>query len=498
MKKLKLLVEIARVLVRSGLIPSLGHWFGAARAFWECGPSFAFLGRLAAVRFPDYEAFIDDEGSLTFRELNEKAEALARFLIEKDGVKQGQQVGILCFNHRGFVLSLLAVTRLGADVLPLNPKAPADVLEEILSRQKVSLLIHDSASAVDLPQSIKKRLWNEDLDSPTPLGRVGRAGQLVVLTSGTTGVSKGIRRRPTVGELLPVTAGLLRDLPLKLHRPTVLAIPLYHGYGIATLALSLTIGSPLLTGRKYDVGPLLNRMVKTEPALLVTVPTLLWRWQQDSVSGENLEAIITGSAPLSPQLCSQLLKRLGPIIYNLYGSTESGLIAMATPDMLSKAPGCVGRPLPGNQVRLSEISGGVGELSVKGPLVLKPGPDGWRDTGDLGRYDAHGNLFVCGRADGMIVSGGENVFPHELEEALARHPGLKDFAVLAVPDEEFGHRLIAAVVVNEVAVEELKEWLKDKLEGFKRPKETFELRNIPRNALGKVDRRALMAELGYY
>lgn len=503
LNQVRLISEIARVLYRSGLIPrSLGHWLKALRAFYKCGPSFAFLAKLAAIRFGDFEALCDDCGALTFRQLNDRAESLARFLRVKEGVNEGQQVAILFSNHRGFVLSLLAVTRLGADVLPLNPKVPREVLEPLLERQEIDLLLVE-VEASERVRGIPTRtlVCKDGLDAPAVLGRVRRGGQLVVLTSGTTGTSKGIRRKPSLGELLPVTAGLLRDLPLKMHRPSILAIPLYHGYGLATLALTLANGSPLLTGRKYDVETLLERSVKGEPALLITVPTLLWRWHQRGCLGaDSVGAIITGSAPLTPQLCRCLGERLGPILYNLYGSTESGLIALATPAMLTQAPGCVGRPLPGNRIRLVEKSGEIGRIEVSGPLVLQPGPDGWRETGDLGRFDRDKNLYVCGRADNMIVSGGENIYPHELEELLSQHHDIEDFAVLAVPDEEFGQRLVAAVVVlSDSGLEDsdIAEWLRGKVEGFKRPKAIYLLNSLPKNPLGKVEQKVLLEQLGY-
>ena len=495
MRSAGLALWIVFTLFRSGILPlSLKHWFGMVRAFWTCGPSFAFLGRLADVRFPHREALVDDEGSLTFRQLRTEADGLARYLRTTEGVEAGQRVAIVFSNHRGFVLSLLALTRIGADVLPVNPKLPPGPMADILSSQRIDLVLHEAETAESIEPSQRSVVWQTGLNGPGPLPRVKRAGQLIVLTSGSTGVSKGIVRRPALGEILPVTAGLLRDLPIALHRRTILAIPFYHGYGIATLAMSLPLGCSLSTGRKYDISTLLDRRTTSEPALLVTVPTLLWRWIQHSKDHPGLAAVITGSAPLSAHLCRRLTDRLGPILYNLYGATETGLVALATPPMLSTSPGCVGKPLPGNDV---EIEGTIGPIRVRGPLVLGAGSDGWLNTGDLGRFDGNGYLHVCGRADGMIVSGGENVYPHELEDVLAEHPHLKEFSVLPVDDEEFGQRLIAAVVgTGALSEAELKEWLAARLERFKLPRRIYFLDSLPRNELGKVRQKDLMTALG--
>ena len=491
MKSLRLLFWIVFTLFRSGILPlHLRGWFEIVRAFRLCGPSFAFLGRLAASRFPDFEALTDDEGSLTFRQLADRADGLARYLVSERSLEPGHRVAIVFSNHRGFVISLLALTRVGADVLPVNPRLPGPLLTELLNSQRIDLVLYEPEVKEQIGSERPAVPWEEGLDAPGSLPRVERAGQLIVLTSGSTGVSKGIVRRPTLTEVLPVTAGLLRDLPVALHQPAVLAIPFYHGYGIATLAMSLALGCSLSTGRRYDVNTLLKRQVRPEPALLVTVPTLLWRWIQNAEERPNLSAVITGSAPLSAHLCRRLTERLGPILYNLYGATETGLIALATPPMLAVAPGCVGLPLPGNEVR---IEGDLGPIRIRGPLVLGAGSDGWLNTGDLGRLDSNGYLHVCGRADGMIVSGGENVYPHELEDVLAEHPLLTEYAVLAVDDEEFGQRLVAAVASDvDLKEADLKEWLAGKLERFKLPRRIYFLPSLPRNELGKVKQKELL------
>ena len=437
-------------------------WLRILLAGRRCGGGFAFLAEVAALRFPSQLALWDEDGRLTFAQLLGEAEGLAGWL-RSQGVEPGQQVGLMCRNHRSFVLGLLALSRLGADVTPLSCDLPAAVLERY---------------------SLSRVLREEDCAGRAfvKLPRV-RAGQLVVLTSGTTGIAKGVRRRPGVFQLLPIAAGLLGGLPLRRGRPLILAIPLYHGYGLACLALGLALGAPLVLRRRYDVGPLLKGCQR---GVLVTVPTLLARWLRSGPVVPPLDGVITGSAPLEAGLCRELLERLGPFLFNLYGSSEAGVVSLAGPEQLLQSPGCVGRPLPGNEVRLLE-----GRILVRGPLA----PAGWFETGDLGRWDEHGNLFVCGRADSMIVSGGENVYPSELEDALREHPLVEDVAVVAVEDADFGRRLAAAVVAA-VGEAELLEWLRERLERHKLPRSIHRLEVIPRNALGKVDRRELLHFIG--
>lgn len=490
MKRLRLLARILKALWSSGLLQlSPSHWSGLVGAYWRCRNSYAFLAELAALRHPHGIALHDSQGCLSFAQLHQLSLHWAGWLGQHQGVGPGQAVAILYPNERSFVLAVLALTRLGADVLPLGSDLPPQVLNSLLQRQKPSLLIHHpdmESSLHDCP--VPHTAVPDDLSGAPPrLPRVTRAGQLVVLTSGSTGISKGIRRRPSLGQLLPALAGLLDSLPFRMGRPFVLAIPLFHGYGLATLAMSLALTAPLRMNRRYHIAPLLE--AQDQPALLVTVPTLLYRWLQSQPPRPRLVAVITGSAPLDAALCRRLLDHLGPILFNLYGSSEAGLIAMATPAALEQAPGSVGRPLPGNEVRLVPPGG---RILVRGPLVLQPGPDGWRDTGDLGRWDQAGNLYVVGRADSMVVSGGENVFPHEIEEVLLGHPQIGEASLVVVPDDEFGQRMLAGLVAQpDLTVEALRDWLRQRLERYKMPRHIAIFTQLPRNPLGKIDRAAL-------
>ncbi len=499
---LSLLGRIAVALWRSGLLRLTAcEILSIVGAWWRCRNSFAFLAQMAAIRFGSRPALRDDEGELSFGQLHGQSLALSQRLRQDFALGPGQQVALMGRNHRGFVLGLLACTRLGVDVLPLAPDLPSRVSETILKRQRISLLLHDPDLDCSAFGVTAVPLSPEPMEFQGELPPVRRGGELVVLTSGSSGIAKGIRRRPTLPQVLPLVAGLLESLPLQMHRPVVLAIPLYHGYGIATLAMALALGAPLQLGRRYEIGPLLQRLTPGDQPLLVTVPTLLSRWlKQGPQSQTRPAAVITGSAPLDAALCQQALTSLGPVLFNLYGSTEAGLVALATPGLLSRAPGSVGLPLPGNRVRLVDEldvdvpSGQVGRILVKGAFALPSRDDGWRDTGDLGRQDAEGNLYLCGRADTMIVSGGENVYPHEVEDLLSSHPLLTEVAVVVQDDEEFGRRMSAVVVPKAGAnldSDQIRLWLKERLERSKMPRTIRLLEEIPKNALGKVDRAAL-------
>jgi len=375
-------------------------------------------------------------------------------------------------------------------------------LQRQLTEQSPRLLLHD-AEFIGLLSDCPCPCPCQTLDSASPrehpglpgLPRTKRSGRVLVLTSGSTGAAKSVARRPSLGSVLPVVAGLLRALPLRMHAPAIAAIPLYHGYGLAVVAMALTLGSPLYVGSRCDIAPLLARMpAGAVPAVVISIPTLLGRWLATSPEAiPPLAAVITGSAPLSPGLCQRLLERLGPCLFNLYGTTEAGLIALATPQDLSEAPGTVGRPLLGNTAR---ILSATNEIQVQGPLVVAAPPGQWYGTGDAGRVDGQGRFFVCGRLDAMVICGGENVYPYETEAALLDHPDVADAAVVAVEDREFGQVLLGVVALApgaSVDEEALRAWLRQRLDRCKVPRQIRITPAIPRNALGKVDQVALRA-----
>ncbi len=297
----------------------------------------------AASRFPSHAAVVDEQGSLTFQELQAKVEQLAAGLFARHALRPGHRVALLCRNHRDLVIALIALSRLGVDVLLLGTESPRAVLQRILGGQALRPILHDAEFAELLTGAPSPCQVIEDIqaDCPPRLPRTRKAGRILLLTSGSTGAAKSIARRPTLRSLLPVLAGLVRFLPLRMHAPAVSALPLYHGYGLAVVAMALLFGAPLYLARRCDVGPLLECLAEgAPPAVLISVPTLLERWiATKPFVIPPLAAVITGSAPLSPKLCRRLLECLGPRLFNLYGSTEAGIIALATPDVLLDALG---------------------------------------------------------------------------------------------------------------------------------------------------------------
>ncbi len=463
------------------------------------------------MRFPARCAIHDEDGVLSFVELVGQSNTLAASLHASCGMRAGLKCAMLCRNHRGFAVALLALSRLGVDVLLLNPDSPRSNLSVIIQQHAPELLLCDKEfeQILDDDSSVRVRVvdQNEIVQSDSrlkcDLPRLTRPSQLVVLTSGSTGRQKGIRRRPSLGSVLPVFSALIDGLPISLHRPALLAIPLFHGYGLATFAMTLALSAPLHMARRFEIAPIAAQLPDSSAPIVVSVPTLLKRWldRTNDLVNFPVGAIITGSAPLNPELCTDLLNTFGDVLFNLYGSTEAGVVCMANPHQLRRAPGTVGHPLTGNMVRVLSSTGSptdideVGQIFVKGPLVLNPDESGWYGTGDLGYLDSEHRLFVVGRKDNMFISGGENVYPETTEKALLTHPSVKDAAVLVQPDSEFGQSMVAFVVPNTETIqeEELRNWLRERLERYQLPRQVRIVQSIPRNSLGKVDKAALKA-----
>jgi fatty-acyl-CoA synthase len=522
MSRLRLFARAVRALWRVGLLRLWPHLAIRIWMAWRrCRGSLVFLAEVAAIRAGSRLALIDDDGPLTFAELRSRYRALARELIARFAAGPGRQIAVIERNHRSLVVALLAAARTGADVLLLNPDSPPGVLAKLLAAHAAPgrADVAGGVESADAPAMII--LHGAEIDvaaldanaprlalvpevgcssSSSPLPRLRKPGHLCVLTAGSTGLPKRIGRKPTISSVLPFVLGLLDTLPIAMHRPVVLAVPCFHGHGLATLAMALAFAAPMCLGRRYEIAPLLARAPAAPSPIVVSVPTLLGRWLAAGAAKGKVAAVLTGSAPLPPQLCAGLLELLGPVLYNLYGSSEAGVVSVATPPMLAEAPGTVGHPLPGTEVCILDARGHamppgqVGLIHVRGPLVVRPDPQGWLCTGDLGRLDDAGRLHICGRADGMFVSGGENVYPQEVEACLLEHPAVAEAAIAVVADAEFGARMRAFIVVRQgvsLTPEELRAWLRQRLDRHKQPRTIELVAALPRNVLGKIDRPAL-------
>ena len=494
---------------------------------WGASPAAGII--VAAIRNPEETALIDERGSLTFDQLHRRSNALAH-AFARMGIGPGDGVGIMCRNHRGFAEATLASAKLGASALYLNTMFAGPQLAEVTRRERPKVLVYDDEFTELLggvAEGVQRVVgWNEGkTEVPTLDSLIASAPdsglkpppekpRFVVLTSGTTGTPKGAQRSSPDG--LMALAALIDRIPYRSRETIVIAAPLFHSWGLFHFAMSMTTSSTIVLTRRFDPEETLRAVQDHRAQVLAVVPVMLQRILQlpeETLASYDLSSLriaaLSGSA-LPGELAIEWMDRFGDNIYNLYGSTEVAYATVAAPEELRAAPGTAGRPPRGTVVRLYDEQGHevpqgqVGrifsgnEMSFEGYTGggNKDAIDGLLSSGDVGHRDAAGRLFIDGRDDEMIVSGGENVFPREVEDLLADHEAVVDVAVIGVEDDEYGQRLKAFVVLGSEAAaseDDLKAHVKAHLAGYKAPREVEFLAELPRNATGKVLKRELHA-----
>jgi fatty-acyl-CoA synthase len=482
-------------------------------------------------KYSSLPAVVDERGTLTYKQVDNMSTALARGL-ERLGVDEGSVVGLLCRDHRGLVIAMASCGKLGARLVLMNTGFAKPQFAQVCEREDVKVVLHDSEflSLLDaLPAELPRVLaWVDDGthppdDMPTidaiiatnstePLPPPTKPGGVVVLTSGTTGLPKGAPR----AKVSPfATAQLIDRVPYVLNGTMVIVSPIFHSTGLATFLVGAALGNKVVTTRRFDPEVTLKLIADHKADMLVAVPTMLHRMVElapDVIAkydASTLKAIAISGSALTPELSNRVQDTFGDVLYNMYGSTECGIATIATPDELRMAPGTAGRsPVTCQVVLFNDNDRRVYGTNKRGRIFVRSGSpfegytdgrhkqiiDGYMSSGDTGHFDENGLLFVDGRDDDMIVSGGENVFPQEVENLLIERDDVFDAAVVGVDDADFGKRLRAFIVSQPGApqnVEEIKLYVKNNLARYKVPRDVVFINELPRNATGKLLRRVL-------
>ena len=520
-----------RVLHEAGVVglvrPDKAVKIGSAFLRWGASPALGIT--TAAIHHPHEIAIVDERGSLSFERLHRRSNALADALATEFGIGYGDGIGIMCRNHRGFVEATLAAAKLGASALYLNTMFAGPQLSEVTRREGPKVLIYDEEFA-DLLAGVEDSVhrvvgWTDtEGGDETTLEALIAAGseanhkpppdkpRFVILTSGTTGTPKGAQRSSPDG--LFTLAALIDRIPFRARQTMMIAAPLFHSWGFFHFVMSLPTISTMVLRRRFDPEETLRAVQESKADVLGVVPVMIQRilaLPEETLAAYDLSSLritsLSGSA-LPGELAIEWMDRFGDTAYNLYGSTEVAYATVATPEDLRAAPGTAGRPPRGTVVRLFDENGRevpqgeVGRIFVGNEMSFegytggggKEAIDDLLSSGDVGHIDAEGRLFIDGRDDEMIVSGGENVFPREVEDLLADHEDVADVAVIGVDDDEFGQRLKAFVVSKEgaeVSGADLIAHVKAHLAGYKAPREIELIDELPRNATGKVLKREL-------
>jgi acyl-CoA synthetase (AMP-forming)/AMP-acid ligase II len=522
----------AKVLHEAGILapmrPDKALRIGAAFLRWGASPATGVT--TAAIHHPHEIAVIDERGSLTWERLHRRSNALAHSFAAM-GIGYGDGVGIMCRNHRGFLEATLAAAKLGASALYLNTMFAGPQLVEVTRREGPKALVYDqefTGLLEGVDDSVERVVgWvDEEPVGELTLDKLIAAGddsdlrpppekpRFVILTSGTTGTPKGAQRSNPDG--LFTLASLIDKIPFRTGQTMMIAAPLFHSWGFFHFVMSLPTASTMVLRRRFDPEETLRAVERHRADVLAAVPVMVQRilaLPDATLGSYDLSSLkitsLSGSA-LPGELAIAWMDRFGDTVYNLYGSTEVAYATIATPADLRAAPGTAGTPPRGTLVKLYDENGAevapgeVGRIFVGNEMSFegytgggnKEAIDGLLSSGDVGHFDAAGRLFIDGRDDEMIVSGGENVFPREVEDLLADLDGVDEVAVIGVDDEQFGQRLKAFVVLEagvELGTDQINAHVKANLASYKTPREVEFLDELPRNATGKVLKRELKA-----
>jgi fatty-acyl-CoA synthase len=507
-------------------LASPGTLVRGSRALLRYGLVGGAVGQ-AAAKHPETVALVDELGALRFADLEARSNALAN-AWRALGVRTGDGIGILCRNHRGFFDAIFAAAKLGGKTLLLNTDFAGPQLRGVCEREGVRLLVHDEEFAAVVagvePAFGAFVAWADGEKADNSLERLVREGgtepppkpdqpqRIVLLTSGTTGKPRGAPRPVGVSFIIP--GGLLSKIPYRHGDRVFVAAPLFHAWGLLNATMAIALGSTVVTRRRFDAERTLDDLERHHCTGLSVVPIMLQRIV--SLGAEAIKArdltqlriIAVSGSQLSAELATRALDVFGDVVYNLYGSTEVSYATIATPQDLRAAPGCAGSSPFGTLVKVVDERGDELPTGQTGRIVVgnfsqfggytdggsKEFIKGLMSSGDVGHFDSHGRLWIDGRDDEMIVSGGENLFPREVEELLATHEAIDDVAVIGVPDEEFGQRLRAFVVRvpgAELDAGGVQEFVRSGLARFKAPRDVIFVDALPRNPTGKVLKREL-------
>ena len=529
---LHLLGTVRRARLIAPMRPDRYLRMAAAMRRENFSATYAFAA--AAQRCPDRPAFVDDRGMLTWRQLDQRCDALAAAL---QALPSGQPktIGIMCRNHRGFVEALVASHRIGADVLLLNTSFAAPALLEILDREGADAIVYDEeftdavVGALSEKPSIAAIIgWSEESAAashtveklindaagqrPKPATKKSRT---ILLTSGTTGTPKGAKLGS--GDLTTLV-GVLERTPWRAEETVVVAAPMFHAWGYGQLLFSALMACTIVTRRKFDPEVTLKLIDWHTASGVVVVPVMLDRIMElpeqirNRYSCRSLRFAAASGSRLRPDVAIAFMDQYGDVIINNYNATEAGMIASARPEDLRAAPATAGKPAPGTQIRILDERfdelpvGEIGQIFVRSGTLFggytsgttKGFHDGFMASGDIGYFDEGGRLFVVGRDDEMIISGGENIYPIEVEKALMTHPAVTEAVVLGVEDEKYGQRLVGFVIprgAETATPDALMQHVRETLASYKVPREIIMLNELPRNATGKVLRAALRAHI---
>ncbi len=497
------------------------------------GPSLGIISRNNAFAFGSKPAIHDRDGTLTWAELDRRANRAASMLAAI-GASPGDRVAMLLRNGHEMAELILGCQKSGIVACPLNTWAKPKELTATIGGSKPVVLIYDQLHAEQVKEagsrgavlvqvgegegvkgskSYEVLLADASARPPAAVTLNRGSARIIIHTSGTTGTPKGASRDSSASGI-GALANILGVVPYRRDDVLLIPTPMFHSFGLASFSFGTALGTTMVMPERFDPAETLELIEKHKVTALSLVPVMIRRIvalpeaKRKAHDLSSLRILMASGSVLSDDLRRAATELFGPVMYDLYGSTEIGWVAIATPEDIATRPRTVGKPVEGTEVAVFSASGEklgrgeIGELYIKSEILFegyisgdtKDERDGYMSIGDLGHFDEDGFLYVEARTDDMVVVGGENVYPVEVEQIIEDIPGVEEVTVFGMESEEYGHVLIA-FVVGKVTAAEVKKACKAELASYKVPKEVKVVKELPRTSTGKVLKRELLVSI---
>lgn len=498
-------MKLLKSLYRIKVLTPMGLWYFLLGLYHE-GKTLNALLYYAARMFATQTALVQDERQISYPQLYQQVRQLATNLAIVHRIQQGNTVALIAKNSILTSITLFALSRTGVHLHLLNPEMSKKQFLSLLQQYQYDMVIYGNTQiAKKLGKKANPRALIMEGQEPRDIGylinhpnpsKISRrkAGNLVVLTGGTSGKLKSAARKQSILDFLHPLTALVDQLQLHTYHSVYIPTPMYHGYGLSAVVVSTLLGSTIHFTEGFQAKKACTLIQQHQIEVVTLVPTMLSKMLSEQAPNlSSLKVIISGGAPLHSGLILETHQRLGELLYNLYGTTEAGFCILGTPMQLKIYPEALGKAIQGVRIRVTGSSA-LGELEVKSRWSIKTGTSRWIKTGDLVHINQEKFIFLKGRIDDMIVSGGENVYPKELEDVLSTHPQVELVAVIGIADQEFGQRLKAFVTcksAQKLTEQALHDWLKDKVARYQMPVAIAIVKKLPLSDIGKVKKSHL-------
>ena len=477
---------ILSILYRLHIISPKGIFVWAKSLIYE-GISLMALLRFAAHFYPQHCAITDEKQSLSYQELYIRTRQLTEILHTEYHLQPEVSVALLGRNSLILTLLLHALSRLGIRTTLLSTDLGTEQITADLQKHHYHLIIYDSdlkQIPTELPciafttEKINDILLDKHSQiKKRKLPKIWRGREIIIHSGGTSGKFKTIARRPSVTSFLPPLLALLRDIRIYQYERVLISLPFYHGFGLSTLIISLLMGKKICLQKRFDAIKTLETIQREQIEVMPIVPAMLSRfWQIENAKEKmkSLRCLISGGDRLPKSLIDTTHKEIGEVIFNLYGTSEAGFFMLANPkELVSFKETTLGKPIRGVDCKVKDCNRqGIGTLWVRSRWAMRGLRNQWQNTGDLVSQNSEGYFFHHGRADRMVVCGGENVQPEHIEQVLLSHPMIIAARAFTVPDPNFGnviHTEIECTPKATLTEATLLDWLRPQLSRAEMP-----------------------------